>query len=140
MNIRTGGLDSRRPAMSFPWPVLGGWSVYRSAARKVSIPLDRSHHWYLPLKLLSPSVVRRPPALMLYGLSSCKTLPTVRGYVNNLVACRMLLSSLIASKPRVYRNVSQLVRFTIISSNCGPGYSNSGNHLPERKSWSSSLI
>ena len=87
--------------MSFPWPVLGGWRVYRSAGTNVSIPPDRSHHGYLPLKLLSPSIVRRPPDLILYGLSSCKTLPTVSGYVNNLVACRMLLSSLIASKPRV---------------------------------------
>lgn len=33
----------------------------------------------LPLKLFNPSVVKRPPLRMLYGLSSCSTLPMVTG-------------------------------------------------------------
>src|SRR5271163_810584 len=31
MKILTGGLESRRPAISLPWPVRGGCNVYRSA-------------------------------------------------------------------------------------------------------------
>ena len=78
MNIRTGGLVKRKPAMSLPWPVRGGCSVYRSASGRVSRDYNLELH-NSPLKLLRPSVVNLPPARILYGLSSCRTLPTVNG-------------------------------------------------------------
>jgi hypothetical protein len=85
MNIRIGGLDSRKPAMSLPWPVRGGCNVYLSAGHWVSRNSNPGP-LYSPLKLLRPSVVNLPPVRILYGLSSCKTLPTVNGYVSSRVA------------------------------------------------------